>query len=326
MSVLSVFTFSLTNVKALTIFDNGQYNLIDYTIADNIEIYNSTQGESTKVDISGSVGQWDYSNGYTLEGGYVDVYDSSEVWLSGADIEGGINAYDNSSVYITDCDLFRLIPPDPPVYLKGSVNSTIYMSGGRVEQLQSDGFVEITEGSVGSFYSTLQSYVNGVLNMSGGTIYGDGVDDGLRIGGTAYVSGGTIGRMDNYGELYVTGGTFDYLFASRETLISGGEFGFIAALGETIIAGGQFYEIELWDTLIIRGSEFSIDGTPVKDGTFIFDGETDDVEISCILASNESFSQTIQGYENSMIILEAVPEPSTIALLSLGILFIRKRR
>lgn len=207
-------------------------------------------------------------------------------------IGGWINSYDNSQVSI----------------MGGSV-------GGRVIA-NNNSTINLIDGVVGNH---LYAYDNAVLNVTGGNItyY-------LRTHNTseAFISGGTIGSN-----------VYSYM-QSHITMTDGLIYGSLFALGTSRIDlyGGtiQGYIEMGWDithsgTIIIHGTNFAIDGVPIESGSFTTfpDGTVRSGHLTGVLANGDLLDNDVFICGGTLVL---IPEPMTLSLITLGGLFLRRKR
>jgi len=184
----------------------------------------------------------------------------------------------------------------------GQVTTVNVLEGGEISYSSSSGYslyaddssaVNVLGGSIGH----LNARDNSIVTLSSGQI---GFDLFARDSSMVTVSGGAIG---------------DNLHAQNSAIItvSGG------SIGERIIATGG-------GKITFKGRDFAINGQPVNFGTFDT-GNYDWVEgwLTGILENGSILDNEFRiELDNSSITL--VPEPSTLLLLGLGGLMLRKNK
>jgi len=181
--------------------------------------------------------------------------------------------------------------------LIGCEHSRINILGGSVGFLESWDFSQV-DISGGSIEDRLDSWGSSQLNISGGFIYGLVSWESSH----ADISGGSIGDLvsSSSGQINVFGGT-----------ISG--------------------DLRLWGQSKIRifGYDFAVDGQPLGYGelTSIYGGLPDYEPLRHLtgtLLSGELFDNDFYIGNDARIVL--IPEPTTLLLLGIGGLVLRKRR
>ena len=289
--ILSLFFYIfVTPIKADVTFNNGQYNPVDYTIDDNVEINNSTT-----VDL--------LTNG-RITGYRTRVWDSSELNISGGIIDGYVSSFSNSQINISN----GTIKQD----LLGNGSSYIKVTGG-----------EIAAGGEAS----LEMSETSELLFAGGQVQSDlRVEDSAF----AKITGGNIKRLllFDYGEAEITEGTIGYvswdnaalLHQQSITHVYGGDF-----IGEIRLGANPNWLDESCE-LFVYGTNFTINGSPVEYGTYInLNGQNyTDYYLTGTLLSGEAISNNIYLYDDTSLVL--TPEPATVLFLGLGGLLLLRRR
>ena len=179
---------------AAVTYDNGQYNMIDSFVNDDVWVLDSATLQPTSVDIQPS--------GNIIHS--VWVYSSSNLYLNGGsigDFGRDVHAYGDSYIEINSGNIGR--------YLNLYANSKTVISGGAVQ-------------------NTVSLYDNSTLTMYDGNIGGGSRELMLYNSSKAYVYGGTIGRnvyVSNSGLLMMGGGKIGsniFLNNNAEFKMSGG--------------------------------------------------------------------------------------------------------
>jgi hypothetical protein len=199
-----------------------------------------------------------------------------------------------------------------PYSIIGFNNSMINVCGGYICILESNDFsqADISGGAIDNLYSYDSSPVN--------------------------ISGGSVKYLRSFGssQLNITGGSMTYLqsFGSSEVNISSGSIKnlWTYVSSQVDIYAGSVGDLVLWDQSMIQifGSDFAVDGEPFGYGelTSILGGMYYDEpfrHLSGTLLSGELIDGDFRIGNDARIIL--IPEPATMALISIGMLFLRKR-
>ena len=211
-----------TSHSEATVFNDGGVHEINWTISDNVDIYASSTGEPTIVNV--------------VSGGRIDrfvfMYDNCELLVSG----GTIGRY---------------------VFARG--NNRIAISGGTIGRYiyaKNDSQIDISGGTVGGYINAKNSQID----ISGGTIWGyvlAGSDSHLSITGgriNSYVacvgrsqgniSGGTFGRnlqVWNDAVMSIFGYNFNFDYGE----ITGGSSNILTG---TLASGEEINnEFSIWD-------------------------------------------------------------------------------
>lgn len=285
----------VTPIKADVTFDNGQYNPVDYTIDDNVEIKNSTT-----VDL--------LTNG-RIKGYRTFVWDSSELNISGGIIDGYVASFSDSQINISNGTINNDLLGNDSTYIKVT-GGEIANGGGNLEMSDTSELL----------------FAGGQVGISGGTSASD-----VRIEDSAFatITGGNIERLllFDYGEAEITGGTIGYvswqiaalLHQQSITHVYGGDF-----IGEIRLGANPNWLDESCE-LFVHGTNFKINGLPVEYGTFTNSNGQNytDYYLTGTLETGEAISNYIFVYDNSSLVL--IPEPATLALLALGGLLLRRQ-
>ncbi len=297
-------------------FNDGLPHDINYVINDYVRVDYQTPEMYTTVNWRAG-GFMDYPywlRGYehsriNVRGGSINElhsFDSSQVDISGGEIEK-LRSHDSSLVNISSGTVWQLYSFDA---------SQVYVSGGSMKELVSLGSSQfnISGGSVDSLGSNESSQVN----MSGGSIHY------LQGGGSSKVDisagsiDGAICSVDS-GQVNIYGGSIEYIQSHHSSQVN--------VYGGTI-GGGN---LALLDQSLVQifGYDFAVDGQPFGYGelTSIFGGDIYYEPLRHLtgtLLSSELIDNDFYIGHDAKIVL--VPEPTTLLLLGLGGLALRKRR
>ncbi len=291
--VLSLlFYIFVTPIKADVTFNNGLYNPVDYTIDDNVEIRNITVVELLP-------------NGRIT--GRARVEDSGELDISGGVVDRYVTSYDSSQIYISSGTLKS--------YLSGYGSSYIEITGGQI--------VANDEGN-------LQMGDTSELLFAGGQV-GSSSDVIVEHNAFATITGGTMDRLllFDHGEVEIRGGTVGHASWDNSALIHQQSSAHVYGgnlIGEIGLGANPYWPDESCQ-LFVYGTNFKINGSPVEYGTYINlnkPGYTD-YYLTGTLLTGESINNHILLFDDSSFTL-VVPEPTTLLLLGLGGILIRKRR
>lgn len=229
-------------------------------------------------------------------------------WLDGASISGGytLEAYQDSRINIRGgttgsllyaADRSQITISGGTVWLGAFGNSHVDISDGLITNADMGDYAQISlhSGSVAHFGVNSNSW----LQMSGGTVTGSIVANNTsRVDITGGVINGGLSAMR--GQIFIHGGD-----------INGGLTG--------------LYNGVLW----IYGSNFAVDGQSVSYGELtsllgkLYVNEPIR-HLTGTLATGDSFDNPFQLGQTSKIML--VPEPTTLLMLGLGGLVLKRRR
>jgi hypothetical protein len=162
------------------------------------------------------------------------------------------------------------------------------------------------------------------------------------------MSGGTVDYFvaENSSHITMSGGTVNkslYAYGNSQLTVFGGRvrdgYLFVYDNCQATMSGGTvagFLEVGNFATLIIQGSNFAVDGTQVNLGeiTSLGGGFTNDPDghynndpvriLTGTLANGDIINNGFQIGDAAKIIL--IPEPTTLLLLGLGAVILRKRK
>jgi hypothetical protein len=330
---------SATRATSSLVFDNGLLNVIDTTVAvDFLTLRNGPGGTTTTARVvdGGSV------IADTTDDTRVELLDRSHLELASGSTPGAIiNARNTSRVTCSDCfiasntfDAALHLSDQSTLEIDSGVivgidavdQSRILISGGWVVtfgpgiRATGDTSVIVTAGEV-----TGAAIGASFVDISGGLFSDDSEERRLEIGATRMrISGGVFTEREarggfflGGGEVRISGGSFevqDLYVRGQDLRISGGLFdvGFLRLDGLGTLSGGMLAEglamnIQTGAIITIIGFGFNLPDGPVVATSgvitgFLLDGSPLDV----------SFLRADAG---ATLILQSVPEPSSIALL-----------
>lgn len=290
-AALAVMACAAAPAWALVI-DNGTTNVIDTTIDDFIDVFDSSAGDPTTVT---------FNTGANITG--VDAFDTSVyvddnsiVIINDGSFAQDITGFGNASITVNGGDL------GDDIFL--AEQATAFISGGMIDEnveLVDDTSVTITGGTIGDNLT--------VENDATAEVFGGSVGDDVEaIGGGARV---TLRGGDFGGDIEAArGGEID---------IFGGEIGTNPILFDTGIGASSF------STITLYGQDFTIDGSPVGFGAISPLSGT----LAGTLSDGSTFSMPFQRintrpffrppvFGDIVLVDQPVPEPSTLALLAIG--------
>jgi hypothetical protein len=199
-----------------------------------------------------------------------------------------------------------------------------------------------TTGGTGAVNIGYNNGATGTLNMSGGTLVAVDLNIGFlgaNTTGIATVSGGTIdlsddlvigNAVDTFGELTIVGDSATINVGDAMTVAVNGaaELTFeLGATGVSTIDVTNIFDINTGADLVIDGSNYTGGGGPIDLVTFgsLQDSTWDNITYQNFAPHYSNFS--IEFDADSMF-LSFVPEPSSTALLGLGLssLLLRRKR
>lgn len=179
-------------------------------------------------------------------------------------------------------------------------------------------YVEVQMSSIvnvegGAIYGYLRAYGSGEINFYDGYI-----GDTLRGEGSSVINmyDGWLNesfRISGGCEALIAGGEISVDVTSDNTssiTITGGE------VGEDFRPGAQ-------SVMTFVGRDFAIDGSPVDNGQYFLSYYFTGL-LTGILNNGDELNNTFYIYDDASIVL--TPEPTTLFLLGLGSLFLRKRK
>ena len=254
--------------------------------------------EDGRVNVSGGViggdGIYAYNNsivnfssGYTFDSGF-NIYNNSQATLSGGFIGGDLYVETTALVNITGA----------------SINGELYANASKINI--SDGTIE----------SSVWVENNSELTISGGNFNHrfNALSSFLNISGGSF----TLPLGVDKSEVLILGGSLEsslYVGVNSHVSIYGG------TVADEIRSGGN-------SKIYIYGNTFKVDGQPVGYGSL----ET----TSGILTGNLQSGDLLDNYYSiwrdsiwsnaEIILVEAIPEPTTIALFAIGCLLLRRRK
>ena len=296
-------------------FINSEVNLID----GNIGNMASFDTDTTLNVTSGSVGNDAIINGVatfaagqigqrTQVGGVLNLSGTAETF-------GQTRIFDGATVNLADNAIFGVAGV---LDAGGTLNQT---GGSLGNTLSISGVANISGGTSGGGHIVQNG---GVLNLSGGDFGANNLV--IENGGVVNHAGGDIGFNTDVldgGILNVSGGTSEFFSANDGTSSSDLD---VSGGGTVNFFGTEFY-INYVAVTAAPGEEFIItdrgfNGSVVLTGTLL-DGET------IIYDLNETASSVNREdlFESgSIVTVTVIPEPTSLALLSLGGLLLARRR
>lgn len=277
------------------VIDNGTTNVIDTTINDFIDVFDSDAGDPTTVTFN-----------------------------TGANITG-FDAFDNS-VYVDDSSIVVINDGTFAQDITGFTDASITINGG---DLRDDVFAgdDVTLSITGG---TIADNVE-VVDRANATIIGGTIDDNLTAEdfGTIVVLGGDIGNdveSVGFGTLItLRGGTFgsDIEAADGGQIdIFGGEIGLTGSFDNGIGASS-------FSTIRVHGQDFTVNGVPVGFGPLSGTGGT----LAGTLSDGSTFEMPYDRARrnrfsprgNIILVDLPVPEPGSLALLAVGAVVVLRR-
>jgi hypothetical protein len=225
---------------------------------------------------------------------------------------------------------------EQPYSLFGFEDSRINVLGGYIDRLHVSSIVTVNNGSV----NYIAAADNSTLNVTGGKIKGISTYNTS----TTIISNGLISnniQTHNSSEVTISGGTINnYVHAYDNSIItiSGGvtnnaiishDSGIIDIMGGTINSSFQAYD----GTIYLYGSNFSVNSTALSFGDDLRDygtlgsgGLWLSGPITGILQDGSVLDTYFSVWADSDAQIIIIPEPATVLLLGLGMLFLRKRQ
>ncbi len=178
-----------------------------------------------------------------------------------------------------------------------------------------------------------------VVTISGGNINSLDINDNADVDISGGIFNSTysiyLGLSGNHtGDINISGGQFDGIVYGNgygTFAISGGEFNDIVSFTystQGTITGGTFLgdEIHIGDSarVTIHGSDFEVNGVPISYGT-VYSGSREG-QLTGILADGTGLNIPLRNTQNASLTFVLIPEPTTLLLLGLGGLMMRRKR
>ncbi|MEM6333955.1 MAG: PEP-CTERM sorting domain-containing protein [Planctomycetota bacterium] len=297
------------------IIDDGGTTVIDSTVNDFIEVADGPGGQPTTVVFEPGANITDSDS----VGDTVFVTGGSSVVINGGQFFEDVTALDDASLTING----GTIGNDA----LGFNNNVVTITGGTVSndvEVFANSSLVVTGGLIGD---DLEASDGSSVTFSGGT-----VTDNLSVENfaTALITGGTIGNdLEAIGNVSITvlGGSIgsDIEAVGSATIdIFGGQLGAVGGF-EFGIASGGFSVVTLF------GPEFQINGSPAAFGSISQGFGT----LSGTLSDGSVFSVPFERVDEGfffprvgqiVLVEQAIPEPGSLALLSLGGVTLLRRR
>lgn len=178
--------------------------------------------------------------------------------------------------------------------------------------ISNDSTVDVLAGS--DIELDISIFDTSIANITGGVI---GDDVWIYNDAELNVSGGNIGHVigaNDNSSVYLSGGS--------KSIIASNEFSYVeisgGAISDSIVA---FDDSEIK----IMGYNFEIDSSPI--GSMILSSSTHPAgNLTGYLIDNTYIDVDFEILLNSSIVIENIPEPATLTLLTLGGLALRRRR
>jgi len=292
MFMVICLTFSRI-AEPTVVFNNGQVNLVDYTINDIVDIQNSPSGTPTTVNLVG---------GGNILGYRCHINDKSVMNISNGSVQGYVLALDNTRFNMTSGNIKDSLLGDGYSHLNVS-GGFIASSGEGNLQVSNHSEVIFRGGQVGD-YSNLSANDFRVGDFAKGTIMGGTIERLLALDeGQVNIKGGQIG----YSSYLIS----MLLYEDSKTTMSGGKI-----FGPVYLGANPFWIENCM--LTVEGDNFKINGLPVDYGNYFNTNPTyTDYYLTGTLRSGEQINNTIRLYDNTVLYL--VPEPATLLLLGLGV-------
>lgn len=187
----------------------------------------------------------------------------------------------------------------------------------------------------GSIEDEFRAYEGCYVNISGGSISNNFK---TRDNSQAYISGGAISSLQTSDNSYmnISDGSIDGgLFAEENSRVdvSGGRVGHnVDSEGNSRVnisggleTGNNIY-IRDYSVVTIYGSDFVIDGVSLESGTFgaYPNGSERHGLLTGTLSNGDPINNYVHIKDDAKLVL--IPEPTTLLLLGLGTLVLRKRK
>jgi hypothetical protein len=285
--LITVFLYlSVSNIASAIIFNDGGIHNIGYITNESVGVENSDSGKATTVNI--------------ISGGKINnvlsAWGDSVININGGEITGRLYARDNTQVVLKSGVIDD--------YLEASQNSRINISGGKI-------------------LNEIAASNNSTIIVSGGSILGLTSLNESNV----FVSGGEIGSYkysrsllayDN-SRVNITNGIIYYLLSSFE--------------GAKVNIYGGSYPHGLWvedsGLITIFGKDFVLhdNGRSYTPGYGMIPAGMIYDRLTGVLANGSSIDTNLawDPFNPGNIVL-AIPEPSTLLLLGLGAVILRRKR
>jgi hypothetical protein len=342
-----------SRATSVLVFDNGRLNLVDTQIAVDQVIVRDGRGPATTLRVVGE-GQF---IGDEQEDTWMDLLGRSRLEMLAPDRFSDVilTARDRSHFL---CDGCRVASHTSDISTRLHDRASLELLAGSIDGIEAHDRTRITisGGSVASFFEGLNMGGDGVLTVTGGTIWGAQVGarlveisggnlrsgsqsdffvsgDRVRVTGGTFVGrdGGNVGLGG--GNVRVVGGVFDMdslSLGGDDFRVSGGLFDvghlFLSGTGDLTggtLASGLALNLATGAVVTIVGSGFNLPDGAVSEtsGTlsgFLRDGSPFDV--SFLRRDGASLIlRTVGGHQpgsGGLAASQSVPEPSATALLA----------
>jgi hypothetical protein len=257
---------------------------------------------------------------------YLDYPVSEDVWIDyqtpgkqttlnivdGGDIGGErwCKAYEDSFLNISGGEIY---------YLYGYGDSQITVSGGKIKRV-----LHAFDNSQVLFYNGISTSGVTAWDYSHVTVSGGSISQDLAgmENGQVSLLGGTVGdnlSFWNNSQLNMSGGQVSgklEAYGDSTVVVSGGN------ISGNIVVG--YYDSD-YAAVTFEGTDFHINGSPVDYGIYTRSDYAAGI-LTGNLANGGSLSNNFSIVTDNASIILAIPEPNTLGLIFLGILFIKKRR
>ncbi|MEM9348053.1 MAG: PEP-CTERM sorting domain-containing protein [Planctomycetota bacterium] len=292
-------------VSAQTFIEDGGTTTIESMINEFIGVFDGPGDQPTTVVFESPAN----ITGLDPDDDSVFVVDNSIVIINGGNFVGNITAFDDATLTING----GVINDDVIGFGSNTGSNTLVVTGGSIGddlEIYSDGTLTVTGGSVGE---DLEAFEDSFLSFSGGTVANNFTvyDDA-----TALVTGGFIDNdleAINNAAITVRGGSI-----AEDTEASGSAtidiFG--GTLGTSIASGGN-------SVITLYGPGFQINGQSAGFGEIAPTFGLLSGTLSDGTAFSVDFARITEGFffrrtGDIVLVEQAVPEPTSLALLVLG--------